>query len=156
MTQKLPPIVDPETNQIINSFERLNDFGVQIPPDIENEDPVVWKVYVKLVRLAKSNDGKEVELPPRDEFAAICGTSRNILRDSMYRLHELGWITITNLNQPGRIKRNRVIVKFLEPMIVNKAVMVEMWERFKEFVGGGQIALNPSVTVDPTLHNIYY
>lgn len=106
-------------------------FGVQIPQDLEDEPANVLKVYVKLVRLAKSNESNSFDLPPREIFSAVCKLSRETISKSLRRLHALNWITILNLSAAGKTTRRRILVKYDEPRLINERVIVEMLQTLR-------------------------
>lgn len=120
-------------------------FGVQIPEDLENEPANVLKVYVKLVRLAKSNESNSFDLPPREMFSAICSLSRETISKALHRLHSLKWITILNLSATGKTTRRRILIKYDEPRLVNERVIVEMLQTLRAPSAGPSIVFPSSL-----------
>ena len=114
--------------------------------EVLQEKPIVVKVYGHLVALAKGYDGANVILPPRSEMCKVCGCSEHTYRDAEYRLHEIGWITIQNLEESGRTTRRRIVVKCLQMVITDTLRMEELTEAVKKLVR----------RTEAGLHKIYY
>ena len=140
------PLFDSENNQLLHTVKDLPEIGVRIPPEVMREKPLVMRVYAELVTLAKGNDGATVILPTRDEMARICDCGRRQYTEAEYRLHEIGWITIQNLEEPGRTTRRRIVVKCLQMVITDGLRMQEMSEMIKKLVR----------RTEAGLHKIYY
>jgi hypothetical protein len=136
------PLFDSENNQLIHTVKDLPEIGVRIPPEVLEEKGLVVKVYGKLVQLAKGNDGATVILPPRAEMAKICDCGLKQYIAAEYRLHEIGWITIQNLEEPGRTTRRRIVVKCLQMVITDGLRMQEMSEMIKKLIRGTQAGLH--------------
>ena len=118
-----------------------NSRNVVLPTEIIDEcDPLDLKIYCKLVQLAKSED-EEMFLPSRKEMGRLINCGEHQYDDSLIRLHELGFIIITNLTFPGKRTRRRVIVKYISQraVILNDETIQELIEKKNK----------------GTLHNIY-
>jgi hypothetical protein len=118
----------PSDLPISDLFNAPAQFGVYIPNDLAGADPATLKVYIRLVILAKESGSNSIELPARDEFAAVCNLSRDVIRRSLIHLHRLTWIHISNLNSPGKTLRRRITIRYDEPRIINQRIVVEMME----------------------------
>ena len=138
-------LIDSEMNRMLQT----NDTDVQLPQSLLTEESPVIKAYAVLVSIAKSSNITEVQLPPRDTRAILYGVNHSRVNEIEMRLHELGWITITNLNQPGMSVRRRIIVKYNQLRLINDRIMFEMVERLKMYTGN---AGKPELA----LHKIYY
>ena len=144
---ELNPIDDPEMARIIRPFGPLQTPKILIPYELIHEDALVIKVYAMLVEIAQGKDGREVTLPPREEFARVCGAHFQSVAKAELQLQELGWIQITNYQAPGKKERRRIIVKVIESIVTDTNRLMEIIDRGVESISGSGPV--------PALHNIY-
>lgn len=117
-----PKLVDTELKRILQP--RIE---VPVPIELADEDASVLKGYLVLVRLVQQSGSDTVELPPRDERARLYGCDNRSVNAIEYRLHELGLIRISNMNQPGKKTRRRIILEIkLIQTYMSQAVGIDL------------------------------
>lgn len=151
MADEYSPLHDAEQQRYItpNPLESFHD--VLVPVDLlRRGEPIDTRVYCEMVLLAKGQSGQVVELPDRFEMARRCGCGHFQYDQSIKRLHNIGWITITNLHERKKVRR-RIVVKLLEPMIITKMALTELMERAATaFMTTPQVSLHKTEITEPT------
>ena len=152
-TPEIPPILDPEHGRLLHPVKPIGtelDLGVILVDEQLFAEATMAEVhvYMHLVRLARAARTGPATMPPIREFSKIVGIDERRVRKGLHRLHDLGWIIVTNLRGPRsrfRIIVNETVIGLNKLNRPSEMIEREVRKRVAQIRESGNTAL----------HNIY-
>lgn len=137
---EIPPVLSSDLRTLFQPMRQVELGGVLLDDEfIRQASMVEVYVYLKLVVLARSGDGRLATIPPIRQWSSEIGIDYRRVRKAMDWLDKNGWITITNLHGPR--DRFRIVIREANMVIgrgltFHETVMREAKKLVSELIPG--------------------
>lgn len=132
----LPPILDQQNHQLLQPTREIDLGGVLLDDQLLGQTTMVEReVYLQLVLLARASHRAMAVMPPIRAWSKEISIDEQRVRKALHRLHDIGWITITNLKGPR--DRFRILVKEAGKAIIDRTNLYELVMREARKIAAG-------------------